>query len=95
MDNEAFIEGLDAMNRDLDKALEDSNKSHRLQRDMIIGVSMTFSVGFVRWVLKTGSLMASFMSIMPLWKQLYPLPILGAVKRKKRKEKNQPGNIRG
>ncbi len=87
MDNAAFIEGLDAMNRDLDKALEDSNARHRLGMEMVVGVTMSLSAGFVSWVLKTGSLMASFMSILPLWKQFDPLPILGAAMIKKRKER--------
>ena len=33
--------------------------------------------------------MASFMSVLPLWKQLDPLPILGAALIKKKKEAEQ------
>ncbi|MCP4305160.1 MAG: hypothetical protein GY788_09860, partial [bacterium] len=62
MDNPSFVEGLEAMNRDLDKAVEDGDARYRLGAETVIGVSLSLSAGFVSWVLRTGSLMASFMS---------------------------------
>ena len=72
------------MNDDLDKAAEDSKARYRVNMETIVGITMSLSAGVVSWVLKTGSLMASFMSTVPLWKQLDPLPILGAAMLKKR-----------
>ena len=84
MDNDAFIKELDQMNHDLDKAMEESKTRYRVAMDTVIGITLSISAGVVSWVLKTGSLMASFMSTMPIWKQLDPLPILGAAMIKKR-----------
>ena len=85
MDNKAFIRDLDRVNDDLDQAMEESKSRYRVVKDTIAGVTLSLSAGVVSWVLKTGSLMASFMSTVPLWKQLDPLPILGAAMLKKRK----------
>jgi len=86
MENDTFVEGLESMNRDLDKAVDDDDANYRLGAETAIGVTMSFSAGFVSWVLRTGSMMASFMSVVPLWKQIDPLPILGAAVVKNRKE---------
>ena len=87
MDSAPFIEGLERMNRDLDQAIEESKTRYRLGMETLVGITMSLSAGFVSWVLKTGSLMASFMSTVPLWKQLDPLPILGAAMMKKHKHR--------
>ena len=78
MENDAFVRGLEEMNRDLDRELEEDQKGSRLASEAMVGVTMSLSAGFVNWVLRAGSLMAGFMSMAPLWKQLDPLPILGA-----------------
>ncbi len=85
MDNPSFIGGLEAMDRDLEEAMEDSNSRHRLGTEAMAGVSISLSAGFVSWMLRTGTLLGSFLSVAPLWKQLDPLPILGAVGIKKLK----------
>ena len=36
------------------------------------------TTGFLVWLLRGGTLLASLMSIAPVWKQLDPLPILTA-----------------
>jgi hypothetical protein len=49
---------------------------------------LSLSAGFVSWVLRAGSLLASFVSVFPLWRQFDPLPILD-VKGKKRRATNE------
>ncbi len=83
MDNDSFVEDLESMRRDIDKAMVDDRSRFQLGEETAIGVTMSLSAGIVSWVLRTGSLMASFMSVVPLWKQLDPLPILGAAMVKK------------
>ena len=39
--------------------------------------TMSLSAGFVAWMLRAGSLMASLLSTKPMWTELDPLPILG------------------
>lgn len=73
------------MSRDLEEAMEDSNARHRLEVEAMAGVSISLSAGFVSWILRTGTLPGSFLSVAPLWKQLDPLPILGTVGIKKLK----------
>ena len=67
-------------------AMEESKTRYRIAMDTVVGITLSLSAGVVSWVLKTGSLMASFMSTIPLWKQLDPLPILSAAMIKKRKK---------
>ena len=40
------------------------------------GVTTTFTVGYVLWALRGGYLLASFLSSMPAWKMIDPLPVL-------------------
>ena len=86
MDNSGFLQGLEAVEQDLDDAANRADANYKLGTEAAVGVTLSLSAGFVSWVLRTGSLMASFMSVVPMWKQLDPLPILGAaiVKGKKK-----------
>jgi hypothetical protein len=38
---------------------------------------MALSAGFVAWILRSGSLLASFLVSMPAWRHFDPLPVLG------------------
>ncbi len=40
------------------------------------------SAGVLAWLLRAGSLMASVLSVMPLWTRMDPLPVLLAKSRK-------------
>jgi len=86
MENSEFIGGLEAVKNDLDEAVDEAKEGYKLGTEAAAGATLSLSAGFVSWVLRTGSLMASFMSVVPMWKQLDPLPILGAavVKGKKK-----------
>ncbi len=86
MDNDSFVKGLEDMNRDVDQAMEQRNTRYQLAEETAIGITISLSAGFVSWVLRAGSLMASFMSVVPLWKQLDPLPVLGAAAIARRKD---------
>ncbi|QSB00441.1 DUF4347 domain-containing protein [Methylomonas sp. EFPC1] len=48
---------------------------------IILGTSAGLTAGFVSWILRAGSLMASFMSTVPLLKRFDPLPIMRSVKK--------------
>ncbi|MCP4238221.1 MAG: hypothetical protein GY770_32430, partial [Aestuariibacter sp.] len=47
--------------------------------------------GVVTWILRAGSLLASFISVVPLWRQFDPFPILseGAVKQRQERAGNE------
>jgi hypothetical protein len=78
MDDTAFIHGLDQMQQDLDRVIEEQNKRVNLSIEATAGFTLSLTAGFVSWVLRAGSLLSSFLSVVPLWKQLDPLPILSA-----------------
>ena len=86
LDNKAFLDGMEQMNRDLELAVEEQQAQNQFSVEFFVGVTLSLSAGFVSWVLRIGSLLASFMSVMPLWMQLDPLPVLGTAAQKRRKD---------
>ncbi|MCP4286645.1 MAG: hypothetical protein GY792_19730, partial [Gammaproteobacteria bacterium] len=96
MENKQYIQSLDDVARDMSEAAEREHKRVGLGQEAVMGVTLSLSAGFVSWVLRAGSLMASFMSVVPMWKQLDPLPILGAasIKAKKDLEKKNEGEAK-
>lgn len=68
--------------RAIEDQITEMSRTHtvaeKLSVHIIAGTSLTLSAGFVAWVLRGGSLLASFMSTLPLWKGFDPLPILAA-----------------
>jgi len=42
------------------------------------GLTVSFTVGYVSWLLRAGYLSASLMSVLPLWREFDPLPVLAA-----------------
>nr|WP_306790067.1 cadherin-like domain-containing protein [Methylomonas fluvii] len=56
---------------------------------IILGTSAGLTAGFVSWILRAGSLMASFMSTVPLLKRFDPLPIMRSVKKSKLANDNE------
>jgi hypothetical protein len=53
----------------------------------ITSSGITLTAGIVAWALRSGALVTSLMSTMPLWRSFDPLPIL-AYKNRKAKKKN-------
>jgi Flp pilus assembly protein TadB len=49
---------------------------------------LALSAGFVAWLLRSGSLLASFLVSLPAWRHFDPLPVLG-LGRRRRKERDQ------
>ena len=47
------------------------------------GLTVSFTVGYVSWLLRAGYLSASLMSVLPLWREFDPLPVLATTKEKK------------
>ena len=48
------------------------------------GLTASFTVGYVSWLLRAGYLSASLMSVLPLWREFDPLPVLAATTKKKK-----------
>ena len=76
--NASFVKELNQLNRDLDKAFEEEKEQFKFRSELVVGTTLSLTAGIVSWLLRGGALLASFMSSAPLWKQLDPLPIVGA-----------------
>ena len=78
IDNPAFIQALNEMQSELDQLADAQTQNSQIKTEAVVGVSMSLTVGFISWILRTGTLMASFLAASPLWRQFDPLPILGS-----------------
>ncbi|MCP4265834.1 MAG: hypothetical protein GY777_09710, partial [Candidatus Brocadiaceae bacterium] len=83
----------DGDDQDLVSSIERSrNYIESLQNDenivsrSIVGATLSLTAGIAVWLVRGGSIFASFFMSMPLWKRFDPLPLL-SLSRKKRREK--------
>ncbi|MGB5326152.1 MAG: VCBS domain-containing protein, partial [Pseudomonadales bacterium] len=76
-DNDDFVRALDDLGVTFDRAAAEEQAEYSLGAETRLGIAVSLSAGFVSWALRAGSLLASVFSVMPLWKQLDPLPIVG------------------
>ena len=82
----ALADELYQLGADLDEALVDERQGQMRSDEVSIGISMSLTAGVVSWVLRGGALLASFMTVAPLWRQIDPLPILSASTKREEKE---------
>lgn len=50
----------------------------QLSAEAAAGVSTSLTAGFVSWALRAGSMAASFLALMPMWRHFDPMPVLSA-----------------
>jgi hypothetical protein len=79
--------GLDSLARQLD--------TEKARSVIIIGsatgMTALLSAGYVLWAVRGGSLLASMLATLPVWRWLDPLPILESREDEKRKRKRKRG----
>ena len=75
----AFSESLAQLGDSLDEALNEQDVSSQLRVASAAGIVAGVSTGILSQVLRAGALLASFMSVVPLWRQFDPLPILSSL----------------
>ncbi|MGH7146572.1 MAG: hypothetical protein ACREIJ_01555, partial [Nitrospiraceae bacterium] len=80
-----LAERLTIMADNLDRAMKErEHQAHLIGR--VASVSgIALSAGFAIWILRSGSLLASFLVSMPAWRHFDPLPVLGMGSRERRK----------
>jgi hypothetical protein len=72
-----LVERLTRLADDLERGVQEREyQSHLLGRVASFS-GMALSAGFVAWILRGGSLVASFLVSMPAWRHFDPLPVLG------------------
>jgi hypothetical protein len=62
---------------DLERAMEERERKTHLLGSVASFSGIALSAGFVGWLLRSGSLLASFLVSMPVWRNFDPLPVLG------------------
>jgi hypothetical protein len=72
-----FAERLTRLADDLERAMQERENQTRLFGRVTSFSGVALSAGFVMWLLRSGSLLASFLVSMPAWRRFDPLPVLG------------------
>jgi hypothetical protein len=86
-----LFQHLDQMRQELDDSdLWQRTPTERMALQVTTGMTISFSAGFLAWLLRGGSLLASFMSAMPMWARFDPLPILAVGKRREDEQRDEP-----
>ncbi len=75
---EVFWHDLEQMGQDMERAAEEDGERLKLSAEAAAGVTLSLTAGVVSWVLRAGSLVASFLTVMPTWRHFDPMPILSA-----------------
>ena len=68
-----------------DSDLSQSHEEQVLTTTTATGLTVSFTVGYVSWLLRAGYLSASMLTVLPLWREFDPLPVLARTKQNKSK----------
>jgi hypothetical protein len=79
-----LFDALDKMKQDVNESDDQNNKFY----SAIKSTGIILTAGFASWVLRGSSLLASFLSTMPFWRSLDPLPILAGARNNTKKAAN-------
>ncbi|RLB78527.1 MAG: hypothetical protein DRH06_01430, partial [Deltaproteobacteria bacterium] len=79
----------DQLRDEIDEAFSAEQHSESVRTNIITATTATFTVGLVSYLLRAGSLIASMMSTLPLWRGFDPIVIVAGKKKKKDKQKNE------
>ncbi len=79
----------DRIRRELDDAYEAERESRSFTSRIVTTSTISLTVGIVSYLLRSGSLMASLLSILPLWRGFDPIAVLTG-REEKKKDKKAP-----
>ena len=77
--------------KNLERVREDVMQVASLDRNVMastIGVSASFTIGYVLWLVRGGVLISSLLASLPAWQMVDPLPILGSLANGKKDDKD-------
>jgi hypothetical protein len=77
----------DLLRLQMDESFNTELKSHAVKARIVTVTAASFAVGFVSYLLRAGSLFASLMSSLPLWRGFDPIAIFSGDKKKKKDRK--------
>jgi hypothetical protein len=79
-----LAEHLTRLADNLERTMQEREQQAHLLGRVASFSGIALSVGFVAWILRGGSLLASFLVSMPAWRHFDPLPVLGSGGRDRR-----------
>jgi VCBS repeat-containing protein len=88
--NRAMWSQVESMKGQMDRSAMRQQQQKAIAVGVATGMSVSFAAGYVIWLLRGGSLLASLLAATPLWKSFDPLPVL-AFWEKHRKQRRRPG----
>ena len=62
--------------QDLENIRNQTDEQHSVEAQASLAAAVSFSAGFVSYLLRAGSLLSSMFSVIPVWKSIDPLPII-------------------
>ena len=80
-----LAEHLTRLADNLERAMQEREQQAHLLGRVASFSGIALSAGFLLWILRGGSLLASFLVSMPAWRHFDPLPVLGVGERDRRK----------
>ncbi|MHC5118477.1 MAG: putative Ig domain-containing protein, partial [Planctomycetota bacterium] len=80
----------DLLREEIDESFDTELKSQSVKAKIVTVTTASFTVGIVSYLLRAGSLVASLMSSLPLWRGFDPIAIFSGEKRKKKGRRTRP-----
>ena len=80
----------DLIRQEIDEAFNAEVKSEAVKTKLVTMTIATFTVGIVSYLLQAGSLAASLISTLPLWRGFDPIAIFTGDKKKRKKQSELP-----
>ncbi|MDB5335317.1 MAG: hypothetical protein JWN70_936 [Planctomycetaceae bacterium] len=77
--NDELQDNLDSFQEELERGAKDQQLTDQFVAGAATLVTGVFSVGYVIWILRSGTLVATMLSLAPSWIALDPLPILDSL----------------
>ena len=89
---QALWDKIDAMNRHVDDDLS-REKESEVEVEIALGSTAGLTAGFISWILRGGSLLASMMSTLPMLNRFDPMAIVGTKTTEKKKKKLEKDSV--
>jgi VCBS repeat-containing protein len=80
----------DLLREEIDESFDTELNSQSVRAKIVTVATASFTVGIVSYLLRAGSLVASLMSSLPLWRGFDPIAIYSGEKKKKKDRKKTP-----
>jgi hypothetical protein len=78
------------LREEIDESFDTELNSQSVRAKIVTVATASFTVGIVSYLLRAGSLVASLMSSLPLWRGFDPVAIFSGEKKKKKGRKKIP-----